>query len=153
MKALRNRAVLALLLFNLLAGILFVGGALLVSFMRSFGTTPDQLAWLLFPFSPSLPSTYLFYALYCLGNSMGFYASVFVMDVAPETLKGRAVGLFNAAMYLGSALGDSMGGAFWQRWGAHFSFALAAGAFLLGTLLLFWGRRTEGRTYETGKNR
>jgi len=99
------------------------------------------LAWLLFPFSPSLPSTYLFYALYCLGNSMGFYASVFVMDIAPETLKGRAVGLFNAAMYLGSALGDGVGGVLWQGWGAHFSFALAAGAFLLGTLLLFWGRR------------
>ena len=109
------------------------------------------LAWLFFPFSPSLPSTYLFYALYCLGNSMGFYASVFVMDVAPETLKGRAVGLFNAAMYLGSALGDSMGGALWQRWGAHFSFTLAAGAFLLGTLLLFWGGRTGG-THETEKD-
>jgi len=43
MTALCNRAVLAFLLFNLLAGALFVGGALLVSFMRSFGTTPAQL--------------------------------------------------------------------------------------------------------------
>jgi predicted MFS family arabinose efflux permease len=99
------------------------------------------LAWFLFPFSPFLPLTYLFYALYCLGNSMGFYASVFVIDVAPETLKGRAVGLFNAAMYLGSALGDGVGGTLWQLLGARFSFALAAGAFLLGTSLLFGGRR------------
>jgi len=104
------------------------------------------LAWLFFPFSPSLPSTYLFYALYCLGNSMGFYASVYVMDVASETLKGRAVGLFNAAMYLGSALGDGVGGTLWQLLGARFSFALAAGAFLLGTLLLFWGGRAGDRT-------
>lgn len=99
------------------------------------------LAWFLFPFSPLLPFTYLFYALYCLGNSMGFYASVFVMDVAPETLKGRAVGLFNAAMYLGSALGDGVGGTLWQLLGAHFSFYLAAGAFLLGTMLLFGVKR------------
>ncbi|MGA9349556.1 MAG: MFS transporter [Anaerolineae bacterium] len=47
MKTLRNRAVVAFLLFNLLAGILFVGGALLVSFMRSFGTTPAQLGLIL----------------------------------------------------------------------------------------------------------
>ena len=47
MRALRNRAVLAFLLFNLLAGVLFVGGALLVSFMRSFGTTPAQLGLIL----------------------------------------------------------------------------------------------------------
>ncbi len=40
---LRNRAVVAFLLFNILAGILFVGGALLVSFMRSFSTMPSQL--------------------------------------------------------------------------------------------------------------
>lgn len=47
MKALRNRAVLAFFLFNLLAGMLYVGGALLVSFMRSFGTTPAQLGLIL----------------------------------------------------------------------------------------------------------
>jgi len=47
MKNLRNRVVLAFLLFNLLGGILFVGGALLVSFMRSFGTTPAQLGLIL----------------------------------------------------------------------------------------------------------
>jgi predicted MFS family arabinose efflux permease len=110
--------------------------------MTGYGLT--ALAWLLFPFSPSLPFVYLLYSLYCLGNSIGFYASVFVLDVAPETLKGRAVGLFNAAMYLGSALGDSVGGALWQGWGARFSFALAAGAYLLGILFLFWGRRAAG---------
>jgi len=37
-----------------------------------------------------------------------------------------------------------VGGVLWQRWGARFSLALAAGAYLLGTLLLFWGRRTAG---------
>jgi len=47
MEVLRNRAVLALLVFNLMAGVLFVGGALLVSFMRSFGTTPSQLGLIL----------------------------------------------------------------------------------------------------------
>ncbi len=54
--------------------------------------------------------TYLLYSLYCLGNSLGFYASVFALDVAPERFKGRAVGLFDAAMYSGSALGDGAGG-------------------------------------------
>jgi len=94
------------------------------------------LAWFLFPHSPSLPLTYLVYGLYGLGNSLGFYASVFAMDVAPEELRGRAVGLFNASMYLGSALGDTMGGVLWQRLGGTFSFSLAAGAYLLGAFLL-----------------
>jgi predicted MFS family arabinose efflux permease len=98
------------------------------------------LAWFLFPRSPSLPLTYLVYGLYCLGNSMGFYASVFAMDVSPEELKGRAVGLFNASMYLGSALGDTVGGILWQRWGAIPSFLLASAAYLVGALLLVLGK-------------
>jgi len=93
-------------------------------------------AWFLFPLAPSLLVTYLLYSLYCLGNSLGFYASVFALDVAPERCKGRAVGLFDAAMYSGSALGDGTGGLLWQRWGARSSFTLAGGAYLLGALLL-----------------
>ncbi len=46
-KTLRHRVVLAFLLFNVVAGVLFVGGALLVSFMRSFGTAPVQLGLIL----------------------------------------------------------------------------------------------------------
>jgi len=105
------------------------------------------VAWFLFPFTPSLPVTYLLYSLYCLGNSLGFYASVFALDVAPERFKGRAVGLFDAAMYSGSALGDGTGGLLWQRWGTGFSFALAGGAYFLGTLLLMLGgRETRKKT-------
>lgn len=105
------------------------------------------LAWFLFSHSPSLPLTYLVYALYCLGNSLGFYASVFTMDVAPEELRGRAVGFFNASAHLGSALGDTVGGVLWQRLGATFSFFLAAGAHLLGAFLLLCAVRghTEAR--------
>lgn len=109
--------------------------------MMGYGIT--GLAWFLFPLAPSLPFTYLFYSLYCLGNSMGFYASVFALDVSPEGFKGRAVGLFNAAMHLGSALGDSAGGVLWQRLGAVFSFTMAFSAYLLGTLLLLMGRKTR----------
>jgi len=94
------------------------------------------VAWFLFPFAPSLPLAYLVYSFYCLGNSMGFYATVFAMDVAPEELKGRAVGFFNSSMYLGSALGDTAGGHLWQRLGARFSFTLAFVAYLAGSLLL-----------------
>jgi MFS family permease len=93
-------------------------------------------AWFLFPFGPSLFSLYVLYVLYCLGNSMGFYATVFAQDVVPAPFRGRAVGLFNALMYLGSAIGDGIGGWLWQGLGARFSFVLAAGANILGSLLL-----------------
>jgi predicted MFS family arabinose efflux permease len=93
-------------------------------------------AWFLFPFGPSLFSLYVLYVLYCLGNSLGFYATVFAQDVVPAPFRGRAVGLFNALMYLGSAIGDGIGGWLWQGLGARFSFVLAAGANILGSLLL-----------------
>jgi len=56
-------------------------------------------------------------------------------------LLGLAVGLFDAAMYAGSALGDGAGGALWQHWGARSSFALAGGAHLVGAALLALGSR------------
>lgn len=99
------------------------------------------LSWLLFPLGPSLFSLYMTYAIYCLGNSLGFYATVFAQDVVPGQYKGRAVGLFNAAMYLGSAMGDGIGGMLWQGLGARFSFTLAAGANFVGSFLLFIARR------------
>jgi len=111
--------------------------------LAGYGVT--GVAWFLFPLAPSLLATYLLYSLYCLGNSLGFYASVFALDVAPERFKGRAVGLFDAAMYSGSALGDGAGGLLWQRWGAGFSFALAGGAYLLGAVLLALGGRRDRR--------
>lgn len=98
------------------------------------------LAWLLFPCGPSLMTLYLLYTVYCLGNSLGFFAIVFAQAVVPTHFKGRAVGLFDAAMYLGSALGDGTGGMLWQELGAPFSFALAAGANFLGSFLLFIAR-------------
>lgn len=108
------------------------------------------LAWLFFPLGPSLSLLYLFYAVYCLGNSIGFYASIFAQDVAPAGYKGRAVGLFNATMHLGTSLGDGAGGLLWQKWGARFSFALAAAANLLGASLLFGARERRGPTAEGG---
>jgi len=108
------------------------------------------LAWLFFPLGPSLSLLYLFYAVYCLGNSIGFYASIFAQDVAPAGHKGRAVGLFNATMHLGTSLGDGAGGLLWQKWGARFSFTLAAAANLLGASLLFGARERRGPTAEGG---
>ncbi|MBC7232328.1 MAG: MFS transporter [Chloroflexi bacterium] len=99
--------------------------------------------WFLFPFGSSLFSLYVLYVLYCLGNSLGFYATVFAQDVVPVPFRGRAVGLFNALMYLGSAIGDSIGGWLWQGLGARFSFALAAGANILGSFLLSIARSKE----------
>jgi predicted MFS family arabinose efflux permease len=104
------------------------------------------LGWLLFPLGPSLLALYGLYAVYCLGNSVGLYASVFAQDLAPEQLRGRAVGLFNTAMYLGSAFGDGAGGLLWQRLGAYFSFALAAGSSFVASLLLLLGRKREQAT-------
>nr|MBC7245946.1 MFS transporter [Chloroflexota bacterium] len=110
------------------------------------GYTLMGLAWLLFPFVSSLFFLYLFYAMYCLGNSMGFYATVFAQDVVPMQVKGRAVGLFNAAMHLGSAMGDGVGGLLWQGLGARFSFALGAGANFLSSFLLVIARSRKRRT-------
>jgi len=110
--------------------------------MAGYGMS--AVAWLFFPFASSLPRIYLLYSLYCLGNSLGFYASVFAADVAPERLRGRAVGLFDAAMYAGSALGDGAGGVLWQHWGARLSFTLAGGAHLVGAALLALSDRGKG---------
>lgn len=106
------------------------------------------LGWLLFPAAPSLLAIYAFYTIYCLGNSMGFYASVFALDVAPEQVKGRAGGLFDAAMYLGSTLGDGAGGLLWQHWGPQASFAVATLANGLGALLLLLPGRPEETHYK-----
>ncbi len=119
--------------------------------LAGYGVT--GVAWFLFPLAPSLLVTYLLYSLYCLGNSLGFYASVFASDVAPERFKGRAVGLFDAAMYSGSALGDGAGGTLWQRWGAGFSFALAGGAYFVGALLLMLGGRETRKSSTEVKSR
>ncbi len=110
------------------------------------GYTLMGLAWLLFPFGPSLIILYLLYTVYCLGNSLGFFAIVFAQDVVPTQVRGRAVGLFDAAMYLGSAMGDGVGGVLWQELGARFSFALAAGASFVGSFLLFMARSTGRKT-------
>ncbi len=108
------------------------------------------MAWLAFPFAPSLPFAYAVYSLYCLGNSMGFYATLFAMDIAPEELKGRAVGFFNALMNLGGALGDTAGGRLWELLGAKFSFVVAFVGYVTGATLLriASGQRARGEDRE-----
>jgi len=102
------------------------------------------MAWLIFPFAPSLPFAYVIYSLYCLGNSMGFYATVFAMDLAPEELKGRAVGFFNALMNVGGAVGDVAGGRLWEMLGARVSFVLAFVGYMTGAMLLRMASRGKG---------
>jgi YNFM family putative membrane transporter len=99
------------------------------------------LSWFLFPLGPSLTAVYVAYALYCLGDSMGYYAGVLAQDVVAAAFKGRAMGLFDATMYLGGALGDGAGGWLWQTLGAHPSFALAATASAVAASLLFRAKR------------
>ncbi len=105
------------------------------------------VAWLLFPLSRWLSHAYVLYALYCLGNSVGFYAAVFAQDVADERFKGRAAGLFQSSMHLGSALGNAAGGMLWQRLGAEFSFLLSFVGHMLASTLLLWAGRIRGSVH------
>ncbi len=94
------------------------------------------LAWLLFPCPQEIGLLYALYALYCLGNSAGSYATLLAMEAVPPEERGRTVGWSNAWMFGGSTVGESCGGILWGRLGASFSYLLAALGAGLGTLFL-----------------
>ena len=94
------------------------------------------LAWAFFPWVSRVASLYALYALYSLGNSLGYYATLVAMEAVPRPEQGRAVGLFNACIQGGAALGESAGGALWGIVGATWSYLLAALGALAGALLL-----------------
>ncbi len=98
------------------------------------------LAWFLFPWPKEVILLYPLYALYCLGNSAGFYATLLAMECVPQEQQGRAVGLFDACMLAGAAVGEGGGGLFWGSLGAGPSYLLAALGMGLGCLLLLRGR-------------
>ncbi|MGB9724095.1 MAG: MFS transporter [Chloroflexia bacterium] len=98
------------------------------------------LAWLLFPWPQEATLLYPLYALYCLGNSAGFYATLLAMESVSQEEQGRAVGLFDTAMLAGAALGEGCGGLFWGALGGGPSYLLAALGMGLGCLLLLRGR-------------
>lgn len=98
------------------------------------------LAWLFFPWPQDVPFLYLLYALYCLGNSAGFYATLLAMECVPQDEQGRAVGLFDTCMLAGAAMGEGCGGLLWGGLGAMPSYLLAALGLGLGCLLLLRGK-------------
>ena len=98
------------------------------------------LAWLLFPWPQEVAFLYPLYALYCLGNSAGFYSTLLAMECVPQEEQGRAVGLFDTCMLAGAAMGEGCGGLLWEGLGAGPSYLLAALGMGLGCLLLLRGR-------------
>lgn len=98
------------------------------------------LAWLLFPWPQEVFPLYLLYALYCLGNSAGFYATLLAMECVPQDEQGRAVGLFDTCMLAGATIGEGCGGLLWGGLGAGPSYLLAALGLGLGCLLLLRGK-------------
>lgn len=100
------------------------------------GFTLMELAWLLFAVPQSLPWLFILYAVYSLGNSMGFYTTALVMDITSEQKKGTAVGIFNCFMYLGVFLSGIVGGALWESIGALASFRVAFVTFTAAALII-----------------
>lgn len=97
------------------------------------------LAWLLFPWPQGATLLYPLYALYCLGNSAGFYATLLAMECVSQDEQGRAVGAFDTCMLVGAAVGEG-GGLFWGVLGAGPSYLLPALGTGLGCLLLLKGK-------------
>jgi MFS family permease len=100
------------------------------------GFTLMELAWLLFAVPQSLSWLFILYAVYSLGNSMGFYTTALVMDITSEQKKGTAVGIFNCFMYLGVFLSGIVGGALWESIGALASFRVAFVIFTAAALII-----------------
>jgi MFS family permease len=100
------------------------------------GFTLMGLAWLLFAVPQSLSWLFILYAVYSLGNSMGFYTTVLVMDITSEQKKGTAVGIFNCFMYLGVFLSGIVGGVLWKSIGASASFRVAFVTFTAAALII-----------------
>jgi hypothetical protein len=104
MRALRNRAVVAFLLFNMLAG----GPARRPD--REWRGGGERL---------------------CAQRAgLGFLSpqSFSAQDMVATAFKGRAMGLFDATMYLGGALGDGVGGWLWRAKRAGSSILLSPSA-------------------------
>jgi predicted MFS family arabinose efflux permease len=100
------------------------------------GYTLMGFAWLLFTLPQSLPWLFILYAVYSMGNSMGFYTTALVMDIASEQKKGTAVGIFNTFMYLGVFLSGILGGLLWESIGAQASFRVAFVTFAAAALII-----------------
>ncbi len=101
------------------------------------------LAWLLFPWPREVSLLYLLYALYGLGNSAGFYATLLAMECVPQEAQGRVVGLLDTCMLAGAAIGEGCGGLLWSGLGAGPSYLLASLGMGLGCLLLLRGRPAQ----------
>jgi MFS family permease len=100
------------------------------------GFTLMGLAWLFFTVPQSLSWLFILYAVYSLGNSMGFYTTALVMDITSEQKKGTAVGIFNCFMYLGVFLSGIVGGLLWESIGASASFRVAFVTFTAAALII-----------------
>ncbi len=94
------------------------------------------LAWLFFPWPRGVTPLYLLYALHCIGNSAGSYIALLTMECVPKEEQGRAMGLFDAFRFAGSAIGEGCGGLLWRGIGAGPSYLLAALGMGFACLLL-----------------
>lgn len=94
-------------------------------------------AWILFPVPRSLFWLYVLYAVYSLGNSMGFFTTALVADISPEGMKGTAVGVFNSFMYFGVFMSGIVGGVLWEKIGALASFRTSCAALLFAATIIY----------------
>lgn len=94
------------------------------------------LSWLFFPIPQSLGWLFIIYAVYSLGNSMGFYTTALVMDITPQQKKGSVIGVFNCFMYAGVFLSGIVGGILWENIGALTSFKVAFITFIAVALII-----------------
>lgn len=94
------------------------------------------IAWILFPIPDSILWLFVLYAVYSLGNSMGFFTTALVLDTTKEQAKGAAVGVFNFFMYLGVFLSGVLGGILWEGVGALTSFRISFTVFIGVALII-----------------
>ncbi len=87
-----------------------------------------------------------------IGCSMTIGSSVSILSSAfPAEERGRVLGIYVAAVYLGLSIGPFLGGIFTQNFGWESIFFLNAGLGLLVIFLMFWKLKWEQTECRAGK--
>jgi MFS family permease len=83
------------------------------------------VAWLVFPSLNQLYLTYAVYAVYSLGNSLGYFLTTLALGSVPTRKRSMALGAMNTFMYVGVATAGLIGGFLWTLLGTFISFIFA----------------------------
>ena len=83
------------------------------------------VAWLMFPTVNQLYLVYAIYAMFSLGNSLGYFMTALALGAVSPERKSFALGTMDTFMYVGVAMAGLIGGFLWTFLGTFLSFILA----------------------------